>query len=108
MPLSIVSPATPLPAQPIEVNGPFVLQPATAAVLLVDSEAINRRLIKGILKAAPYRILECGRASDAMRSIETEAIHLIIVDLMLPEMGGPAFCQWLKANRKTQLIPVLM
>jgi len=109
MPLSIVSPATPLPAKPIEVNfGPFEFQAATATVLLVDSEAINRRLIKGILKAAPYRILECGRASDAMRLIESEAIDLIIVDLMLPEMGGPAFCQWLKANRKTQLIPVLM
>jgi putative two-component system response regulator len=86
----------------------FDLQAATATVLIVDSEDINRRLMRGILKTSPYRILECARASDATRLIENESIDLIIVDLMLPEIGGPAFCRLLKANRRTQLVPVLM
>jgi putative two-component system response regulator len=64
--------------------------------------------LRGILNTAPYRILECSRASDATRLIESESIDLIIIDLMLPEVGGPAFCRWLKANRRTQLVPVLM
>ncbi len=84
------------------------LQTASATVLIVDSEDINRRLMRGILKTSPYRLLECARASDAIRLIENEAIDLIIVDLMLPEMGGPAFCRLLKSNRRTQLVPVLM
>jgi len=86
----------------------FDLQSASATILIVDSADINRRLLRGILKAAPYRILECGQASEAIRFIEAESIDLIILDLVLPEMGGPAFCRWLKANRRTQLIPVLM
>ncbi len=86
----------------------FDLRAESATVLIVDSEDINRRLMRGILKTSPYRILECARASDASRLIESESIDLIIVDLMLPEIGGPAFCRFVKSNRRTQLVPVLM
>ncbi len=77
-------------------------------ILVVDSEEINRRLLKGIFKTAPYRILESRRASEAMALLESEKIDLVIVDLMLPEMSGPELCRWMKADRRTQLIPVLM
>ncbi|MGI8742233.1 MAG: HD-GYP domain-containing protein [Bryobacteraceae bacterium] len=77
-------------------------------ILIVDNEAVNRRHLKGILKSAPYRILECRKASEAMEMLETEDIDLIVLDLMLPEMSGPDLCRWLKSNRKTHLIPILM
>jgi putative two-component system response regulator len=88
--------------------GSLELQTTSATILIVDSADINRRLLKGILKAAQYRILECVCASDAMRLIDAQTVDLIIVDLVLPEMDGPAFCRWLKSNRRTQLVPVLM
>lgn len=77
-------------------------------ILVVDSEEINRRLLKGIFKTAPYRILESRKASEAMALLESEKIDLVIVDLMLPEMSGPELCRWMKADRRTQLTPVLM
>ena len=40
--------------------------------------------------------------------LESEKIDLVILDLMLPEMSGPELCRWMKANRRTQLVPVLM
>ncbi|MDP8982548.1 MAG: response regulator [Acidobacteriota bacterium] len=82
-------------------EGPF-------SILIIDAEDINRRLLKGILKTSQYRILECRKASEARSVLETERVDLIIVDLMLPEVSGPQFCQWAKSNRETQLIPVLM
>lgn len=107
MPATIALPAA--PPETINANlSAFEQQSASATILIVDSAEINRRLLKGILKTAPYRILECVRASDAIRLIETESVDLIILDLVLPEMGGPALCRWLKANRRTQLVPVLM
>jgi cyclic di-GMP phosphodiesterase len=79
-----------------------------AVVLIVDGEEINRRLLKAVLKTAPYKILEARRASDAMDLIESEKIDLVILDLMLPEVSGPELCRWMKANRATHLIPILM
>jgi putative two-component system response regulator len=79
-----------------------------AVILIVDSEEINRRLLKAIFKTAPYRILECRRASEAMAQLQSEKVDLVILDLMLPEMSGPELCRWMKVNRSTRLIPILM
>src|SRR6202047_1401764 len=79
-----------------------------AAILIVDSEEINRRLLKAIFKTAPYRILEARKASEAMALLQSERIDLVILDLMLPEMSGPELCRWIRSNRPTQLVPVLM
>ena len=77
-------------------------------VLIVDSHDINRRMMKAILRSASYPILECRRASEAMEILASEQIDLVVLDMMLPEMSGIDLCRWLKANRQTQLIPVLM
>jgi putative two-component system response regulator len=79
-----------------------------ATILMVDSEDINRRLLKAIFKTTPYKILEAHRASEATAMLQSEKIDLVILDLMLPEMSGPELCRWMKARRATQFIPVLM
>ncbi|HYL38289.1 MAG TPA: HD domain-containing phosphohydrolase [Bryobacteraceae bacterium] len=82
--------------------------PLPAVILIVDSEEINRRLLKAIFKTAPYRILECRKASEAMDMLQSQKVDLVILDLMLPEMSGPELCRWIKINHSTRLIPILM
>jgi putative two-component system response regulator len=84
------------------------LQDSIPNILIVDNEEINRWLLRATLKSAQYRILECRKASEAMELLEASKVDLIVLDLMLPEVSGPELCRWLKSNRKTQLIPVLM
>lgn len=79
-----------------------------AVILIIDGEEINRRLLKAIFKTAPYRILESRKASEAMALLQSEKVDLVILDLMLPEMSGAEFCRWMKANRLTKLVSVLM
>src|SRR5271155_128069 len=79
-----------------------------ATILIVDSEEINRRLLKAIFKTTPYKFLEAHRASEATAILQSEKIDLVILDLMLPEMSGPELCRWMKARRSTQLVPILM
>jgi putative two-component system response regulator len=80
----------------------------TPTILIVDDIDLNRRLLRGILKATPYRILEAKRPSAAFVILDTEKIDLVVVDLVMPEMSGIEFCQMLKNDRRTQLIPILM
>jgi putative two-component system response regulator len=79
-----------------------------SSILIVDELDLNRRLLRGILKASDYRILEATRASEALKILETEKIDLVVVDLVMPGVSGPDFCRQLKSNRRTQLIPILM
>lgn len=80
----------------------------TPTILLVDGADLNRRLIRAMLKSEPYRIIEARKASEAVQILEKQRVDLVILDLMLPEVNGADFCRWLKSNRDTELIPVLM
>jgi putative two-component system response regulator len=77
-------------------------------VLVVDSVEINRRVLRGMLKRSGFRILEAERPSRALRMLESEVIDTVVVDLMMPEMGGPEFCRRLRSSQSTRLLPILM
>ena len=77
-------------------------------LLIVDEIDLNRRLLRAMLKTAPYRVIEAKRPSEALAILDNEKVDLIIVDQVMPEMSGPEFCQLVKKDRRTQLLPVLM
>jgi putative two-component system response regulator len=80
----------------------------TSTILIVDDLDLNRRLVKAMLKAGSYRILEARRPSEAFAILDHEKVDLLVVDQVMPEMNGIEFCQLVKNDRRTQLIPVLM
>jgi cyclic di-GMP phosphodiesterase len=80
----------------------------TSTILIVDDLDLNRRLVKAMLKAGSYRILEARRPSEAFAILDHEKVDLLVVDQVMPEMNGVEFCQLVKNDRRTQLIPVLM
>ncbi len=114
-PRSRVSAIRPLPAEP-----PMRIAPAESAVqgrllertrqtvLLVDPVDVNRSLLKGILKAGSYRLLEARGASEALAILEKDSVDLIIAEVVMPEIGGLEFCRRVKGNRRTQLVPILL
>ncbi len=85
--------------------GPPLEQPT---ILIADSHEINRRVLRGILRCEPYRVLEAAHHEEAFRLLEREKIDLVVLDLMLPDIGAPEFCRRLKLQRHTRLIPLLV
>ena len=65
-------------------------------------------IYKKLLRSGDYEILEARKPSEAVEILDREKIDLIVLDQVLPEMSGPAFCKILKSERRTQLIPVVM
>jgi putative two-component system response regulator len=80
----------------------------TPTILIVDDLDLNRHLLKAILKTESYRILEAKRPSVALKLLEHEKVDLVVMDMVMPGMSGPDFCRALKADRRTQLIPILV
>ena len=91
-------------------NWASVLEDTTQAstILIIDNIDLNRRLLKAMLKTTPYRILEAEQPLTAFQILEREKVDLVVLDLVMPGLSGPEFCQRLKSDRKTQLIPILM
>jgi len=70
-------------------------------IALVEDEDAVRLFAKSVLVSKGYEVLEYNCAKSAMESIhaDLDRVDLIISDVMMPEMTGPAF---IKEIRKTK------
>jgi CheY-like chemotaxis protein len=70
-------------------------------VLLVEDEAEVRSLLQAVLSEHGYEVLSAGRPSEAVEIAERHPgpIHLLISDMVMPEMGGPALARRLLSGR---------
>ena len=74
-------------------------------ILVVDDEAKLRDMIRLYLEQEGYRVVEAGHGREALYVARVEKPDLIILDLMMPEMGGYEF---MRAFSKEAEIPVIM
>lgn len=74
-------------------------------ILVVDDEAKLRDLIRVYLEQEGYRVVEAGHGREALYVARVEKPDLIILDLMMPEMGGYEF---MHAFNKEAQVPVIM
>jgi putative two-component system response regulator len=86
----------------------FTVSDVPPTILLVDGVELNRRVLRATLSSLEARLVEARRPTEAFQILERERIDLVICDMFLPELNGMEFCRRLKANRATQLLPVLM
>jgi DNA-binding response OmpR family regulator len=77
----------------------------TQTILLVDDEKTLREMIRVYLEQEGYRVVEAGHGRDALYVARTEKPDLVILDLMMPEMGGAEF---MRAFAKEADTPVIM
>jgi len=59
-----------------------------ASVLIVDDEPHIRRLLRGTLERAGYRVGEAGSARQALAELEASPPDVILLDLGLPDRDG--------------------
>ena len=76
-------------------------------VLVVDDEAMVRDLLTEVLRLQGYNVLAVASAAEALRvAASTATIHLLITDLMMPEVDGLELTRRFRALHPN--IPVLM
>jgi CheY-like chemotaxis protein len=77
-------------------------------VLLVDDDAVIRRLVKATLRPAPVRIVEAENALDALKAAREEKPVLAILDVGLRGEDGVRLCQSIKTGEATRDVRVIM
>jgi two-component system, cell cycle sensor histidine kinase and response regulator CckA len=83
------------------------VQSAERTVLVVDDEEVVRILIARALTEAGYRVVLAinGVAATAILGQDTQAVDLVICDLVMPVMTGRDLARWLGAHRPE--LPIL-
>nr|MBF0626565.1 response regulator [Magnetococcales bacterium] len=75
-------------------------------ILIVDDVPANIDLLADFL-VGEYDITIATSGPEAIRSAETLAPDLILLDVAMPEMDGYETCRRLKANPDTRNIPII-
>ncbi len=77
-------------------------------ILVIDDEVNIANLIRRYLEHAGYEVLVAHQGTDALRIAQAEHPDLITLDLLLPEADGFTVLEWLKNDRRTASIPVIL
>ena len=80
---------------------------AGETILLVEDNAVNRRLAEFLLRSQGYRVREATTAQEAFDLLRAERPDLILMDIQLPAMDGLEATRRLKENPATRDIPVI-
>jgi len=83
-------------------------RPGVATILIVEDEADIQELIAYNLEKAGHEAVKAANAEQALEMVRAALPHLIVIDWMLPGMSGIELARWLKSNRRTEAIPLIM
>ena len=80
----------------------------SARVLVVDDVLPNVKLLEAKLTGEYFDVVTASNGPEALERVERDNPDIVLLDVMMPGMDGFEVCTRLKANPKTEHIPVVM
>lgn len=75
-------------------------------ILVVDDERAIRRLLRMYLTDAGYTVGEAADGQQALDQVRQGGIDLVLLDLMLPQIGGLEVCE--RVREANGYVPIIM
>jgi two-component system cell cycle response regulator DivK len=76
-------------------------------ILVVEDNALNKKLLRDVLDARGYRVLVSETAEEGLELARTRLPALILMDIALPGMSGIEALRELRSDAATRHIPVI-
>jgi class 3 adenylate cyclase len=77
-------------------------------VLVVDDDALNRRLLTATLAREGLRTTSATDGDEALRSIKEDPPDVVLLDIEMPGVDGFEVLERIKADETTRHLPVIM
>jgi DNA-binding response OmpR family regulator len=77
-------------------------------ILLVDDSNTILMMEKFILKNGPYDLVTASNGEEAVSKASEHIPDLILLDVIMPKMGGFDACRLIRNNEATRNIPIIM
>jgi twitching motility two-component system response regulator PilH len=89
----------------MQIVGPGVF---VKLILLVDDSRFQRITNERLLVKAGYEVVTAADGEEALRMASSRTPDLVILDMLLPKLGGPEVLKSLTRNPTTASIPVVV
>jgi CheY-like chemotaxis protein len=77
-------------------------------ILVVDDESNMRFLLRMVLEAEGYEVMEATHGATALELVQDDMPDLVVTDLMMPVMNGHDLIARLRSDAETAAIPILV
>ncbi len=77
-------------------------------ILIADDEIPIRLLIHSTLESEEYLIIESENGSETVAKCFEERPDLLILDLMMPGIGGEEVCKKIRSDPRTKTTPIII
>ena len=82
--------------------------PIRARILVVDDETAIREHETSLLGEFGHEVLAAADGAEALRLARDKRPHLILLDIMMPELSGIEVCRQLRADPPTRDVRIIM
>ena len=83
-------------------------QTGTRRLLLVDDNEVSRYIVRELLRQPWLEIDEAGNGTQGLAAIRENRPDGVILDLLMPDIGGMEILRQLRSNPATENLPVLI
>lgn len=84
-----------------------MFEPSKGTILYVEDNPDNRNLIRRVLSADGYSMIEAVKAEQAIEKLESEKVDLILMDINMPDVDGYTLTSRIKEFEKFSKIPII-
>jgi len=77
-------------------------------IFIVDDDHVTRHLVTKILSNSGYRIFEASNGTEAIELFDEIAPHIILMDVMMPEVDGYEACRAIRKKANFLELPIIM
>lgn len=96
-------------ASPTTIPNPVCLRMGTQPrILIIEDERALVKVLTYNLQREGYETLVAHDGQEGLRKAQTLLPDLILLDLMLPGLGGLDICRELRASERTREIPIVI
>lgn len=76
-------------------------------ILVVEDNDKNRKLVRMILQANNYEVIEAITGEDALKQLQNTSPDLILLDIQLPNMDGLTLIKKIREMEEMKHIPII-
>jgi DNA-binding response OmpR family regulator len=77
-------------------------------ILIIEDDRDIAELVRRYLEKAGFAVEVKGSGREGLVAVTANPPELLVLDLMLPHVGGAEICRAVRADARTALIPIIM
>ncbi|KQQ33604.1 histidine kinase [Duganella sp. Leaf126] len=90
------------------MDASYEIQPDEIEILIVEDSPTQAERLRRLIQSMRYRARVAGNGRLALEAIRENKPHLVLSDIVMPEMDGYTLCRAIKSDPVLREIPVIL